>query len=529
MDSSVTPLRAADGVEPPIASARDAAAGLLLLLGLTLPWTADHLSGSRHLEVLLTTVLALGALLLAYSQRRGALAGWRINPRLTRLIGATPLVIVALVHLLFDAIYSGEHLLSVARAERWGVGIGLGLSLAGALLVLAPTAVMAWKHVTFVLGVIVAVLAVIAVVRGVGGDVLGGWELVSHIVTSLAAIAFLWLTVWRFDTHRDSAGLLLVATGFIMALGAPFFGSGSNHWNEAPSLGAWLGFTLWPALAASAWPRLSALLSRCGDKSTLYLSTASTGLGLLGAVGALTAFDVLAANFAGEVPNFLVQLLVGLIVAVGGLYGWWSLRQHPASGQRMAVLLAGICFIAAIVLAAVLAHGTTFVSPLTWLLIALPLLVIGLLTVPDSVERVRDTADAVDAATLHSQPLAVLADPAVAPEDADEALPPTETELPPVVTSADTQLVSPPTAGPRVETPLTDAANRGAAAGTNGDTWTAEQASNPKTSGKDLQAIVAEAPHLRPLVAANPATYQALLDWLGTLGDPEVDKALRHR
>jgi phosphoglycolate phosphatase-like HAD superfamily hydrolase len=41
--------------------------------------------------------------------------------------------------------------------------------------------------------------------------------------------------------------------------------------------------------------------------------------------------------------------------------------------------------------------------------------------------------------------------------------------------------------------------------------------------------IVQEAPHLRPHVARNPATYPALLDWLGALGDPEVDAALRSR
>lgn len=59
--------------------------------------------------------------------------------------------------------------------------------------------------------------------------------------------------------------------------------------------------------------------------------------------------------------------------------------------------------------------------------------------------------------------------------------------------------------------------------------WTPEAALDPRTPLADLAVIVQEAPHLRPHVARNPATYPALLDWLGALGDPDVDAALRSR
>lgn len=59
--------------------------------------------------------------------------------------------------------------------------------------------------------------------------------------------------------------------------------------------------------------------------------------------------------------------------------------------------------------------------------------------------------------------------------------------------------------------------------------YTAEQALDPSTTGLVLSQIVQEAPELRPQVAANPTTYPALLDWLGQLGDPAVDAALRNR
>jgi hypothetical protein len=59
--------------------------------------------------------------------------------------------------------------------------------------------------------------------------------------------------------------------------------------------------------------------------------------------------------------------------------------------------------------------------------------------------------------------------------------------------------------------------------------WTVAQAMDPSTPLADLARISAEAPHLRSYVAANPSTYPALLDWLGALGDPAVDAALRSR
>ncbi|MFD2028684.1 hypothetical protein [Promicromonospora aerolata] len=62
-----------------------------------------------------------------------------------------------------------------------------------------------------------------------------------------------------------------------------------------------------------------------------------------------------------------------------------------------------------------------------------------------------------------------------------------------------------------------------------GGRWTAAQALDPVTPLADLAKIVQESPHLRPQVAANPSTYPALLDWLGALGDPQVDAALRSR
>ncbi len=59
--------------------------------------------------------------------------------------------------------------------------------------------------------------------------------------------------------------------------------------------------------------------------------------------------------------------------------------------------------------------------------------------------------------------------------------------------------------------------------------FTAQQAADPSTPGETLAAIAADRPDLRPALASNPATYPGLLEWLGNLGDPAVDEALRAR
>lgn len=57
----------------------------------------------------------------------------------------------------------------------------------------------------------------------------------------------------------------------------------------------------------------------------------------------------------------------------------------------------------------------------------------------------------------------------------------------------------------------------------------AEQAADPAAGWQTLQTIVADHPELRPTVAANPAAYPELLEWLSELGDAEVDAALAAR
>ncbi|NTW38980.1 MAG: hypothetical protein HGA44_03700 [Cellulomonadaceae bacterium] len=61
------------------------------------------------------------------------------------------------------------------------------------------------------------------------------------------------------------------------------------------------------------------------------------------------------------------------------------------------------------------------------------------------------------------------------------------------------------------------------------ESFTAQQAADPATPGQTLADIAALRPDLRPVVAANPAAYPGLLEWLGSLGEPAVDAALAAR
>ncbi|MBC7289900.1 MAG: hypothetical protein H5T83_01015 [Actinotalea sp.] len=59
--------------------------------------------------------------------------------------------------------------------------------------------------------------------------------------------------------------------------------------------------------------------------------------------------------------------------------------------------------------------------------------------------------------------------------------------------------------------------------------FTRQQAADPATPPQVLADIAALRADLRPVVALNPAAYPGLLDWLGSLGEPGVDTALRRR
>lgn len=54
-------------------------------------------------------------------------------------------------------------------------------------------------------------------------------------------------------------------------------------------------------------------------------------------------------------------------------------------------------------------------------------------------------------------------------------------------------------------------------------------ANDPNTPTDILRLIATQHPELRPAVALNPGAYDALVHWLGSLNEPEVEAALEQR
>ena len=54
-------------------------------------------------------------------------------------------------------------------------------------------------------------------------------------------------------------------------------------------------------------------------------------------------------------------------------------------------------------------------------------------------------------------------------------------------------------------------------------------ATDPTTPPGTLAELAASAPEARRYIARHPAAYPGLLEWLGSLGDPAVNQALRER
>ena len=149
---------------------------------------------------------------------------------------------------------------------------------------------------------------------------------------------------------------------------------------------------------------------------------------------------------------------------------------------------AGVCVGTAIVLAWV---DEVQYPPLTWVLIFLPLGIVGVL--------LRDGY-----AAKHVAQQAERASANARPDGSDP--------LAPGMAVPSAALATP---GGRVAA-ASDAEDRALAA-------------NPWAKPDDLARLAVNRPDLRPVIAANPATPAAVVAWLASTGDPAVERALQQR
>jgi len=540
---------------------RDVVAAFALLVALPLPWDHAH-RGSDRLEVVLVTVLALLAVAAPYLRRGGVgPSSWDLlTSRRTVALACIPYFVVALVYLGLDATAPAD--------ASGGVGAGLAMGLAGATLASAPR----WAHTPAVVAGVVALGTLATPVASLAQG--APWATtVAGAFNALVVLGVLWFTVGTYLRSGDlSAGYVLLALGGAVALELVLFAGGSERpWFESVH-GQRLGLLLLPVVAAVTARRIvDDAAATAGDpdhvRAERWVAVAVRSLGLVALVAGFVALVALVRIISeGVAVPLVLRLIVGVLMVAISLAARRSLARDPRAGHVTAV--GASCVLVVLGLVVVVARaGLGTQSNVEELLVAfgLPGIVLAVLLVPSSVrelvasapETPEPEASVVDDASTGgalpdasapngSREPAEMAWTVAAPASAPARSAPTTAVSAPA-TSAPTAAVSGATAAPRAARPM-DATQqmepvRGYQAPDSTQVlppvqdappaqapgWSAGQAMDPSTPLADLARIAAEAPHLRSYVAANPATYPALLDWLGALGDPAVDAALRSR
>lgn len=547
---------------------RDVVAAFALLVALPLPWDHAH-RGSDRLEIVLATVLALLAIAAPYLRRGGVgPSSWDVlTSRRTVTLACVPYAVVAVVYLVLDALAPAD--------AAGGVGAGLAVGLAGAALAAAPR----WAHAPAVVAGVVALgtlaTPVAALVQGAPWAV---W--VVGLLNALVVLGVLWFTVGTYLRSGDLAsGYVLLALGGAVALELVLFAGGNvDPWFESVHEQR-LGLLLLPVVAGVAARRIvddaAATVDEPDDaRAARWVAVALRALGLVALVAAFVALVALVLIvFDGVSVGRVLRLVVGVLMVAVAVAARRSLARDPRAGHTTAV--GATCIVVVLGLVIVVARaGLGTQSNVEELLVAfgLPAIALAVLLVPPSVRALvasapeatePEPAQTPERATFEhgsstpASPAPATSAPATSTTDAAaQTAAPSGTAQPDAAASAPSTgtgaqpaaatAVSRPAARPmdatqqmepvrvaqapdstQVLPPVQAAPAQTAPVQAPG--WTAAQAMDPSTPLADLARISAEAPHLRSYVAANPSTYPALLDWLGALGDPAVDAALRSR
>jgi len=507
---------------------RDAAAAILLLSSLALPWDFDLEKGATgHVEVVLITIVSLFSLALPYMARVGAFGpSFTVQAAGTvRFLANIPYAILFVVYLVVDAVAGDVY-------SAKGLGAAAALGLAGAILAAQPRdseiadpnhphgVHRAWLTVVIGLGALLVLVKLVSIVMFVVQ--LGEYHLdltltLSLIVGSLLTFV---LAAWPAlgTVLRDGAWrLVLVAIGAI-AVGIYLVGAGSGI--SAPSVESMhqlsAGLILWPALGAAALAPSArwAMRADAGAGRSVWHDGAVRLLGLTIAVGALYTLGLIL-TLIGTTERgryvflviFAALLVVAAVIARSALVNNAPGAQNLAYGVAGALLLLGLINVIAIASAD---YSTVFGSDLA-ISFGLPLSLGVLLAVP-AVRAARARAALAPRPTGYpGQPLAQpLAQPTAQP--AWPTTPPSTQSTPPPPPPP------PPAAAPILPPPPPPPVSADVAA-----------AMDPRTAPAILAELAARAPETHVFLARNPSTYPALVAWLGELGDPAVTAALRQR
>ncbi|GEN80455.1 DUF7937 domain-containing protein [Actinotalea fermentans] len=476
---------------------RDALAALLLVLGLTLPWDYG-LDGLGRLEVVVITAISLVSLLAAYLARAGAY-GPRLDVRragLLRFALNVPYLVMVLGFLVGDA-FEGDSPELVG-----GVGAGLAVGLAGAVLAMAPRATelgganpvdRGWLTVPAVIGGVAAVwvlAGLLVFVLGDGADYYSSAELVRVLLTVLLGPAVLALGVVGLLRRDEGWRLALAAVAATPVLLYLVADAGTAPGVLVESVHALPGgLVFWPAVAAaaaapSARRAMRVTRARWADAAGRVLSVAIVVAAVDLLVSLLTIAD------SEEEGLWVVLTVVALLYLVAAVQARTFLREGRRVSPVVALAVAGALFLLGVV-AVLLLLGSEW-SGVTEIDL---LLALGLPAAYTGVVLAHLSQDARGA----------LGHPAVA-EPPAWAAPPS----------------SPGAAG-------VGAAGAGAAEQDAAVAYAVRQAQDPATPQATLADLATRVPATRVHIARHPAAYPDLLDWLAALGDPEVSRAVAER
>jgi hypothetical protein len=471
---------------------RDAVALVLLLVSFGMPWTHTD-SATGKVYVILATLVSVVSLALPYLLRGGVLpSSWgNAEVRVVRLLASLPYLAVVLVTLVIDYVGGG-------LSGTDGVGVGVAIGLAGALLAAqprhaesaGPADAVLWRAVAVGLGVVILALSVLSLTLAlvdVGSRLewSGVTLLVLHMAFFVLVPGMAILGLARGDGGWRDALVVLGVVGLLASLwlsGAEGVVGGS--WSVR-NLGPVVLF--WPALGAAAAATSLAQTTRM-QPGALRWVTLATRLFLVTVVIAVLGVAQSGVALAGSEIGRGIEitvLVLSLIVLAAALVGRNALRRDPRQGRTVALAAAGLIAVVGLVQAAVMGESepslldqVDVVTISAWLVFAAT--VIAVLTAPTAIRR--EFGSVLDDVSAPGNP-------------------------------------APPSAPVAATVPAAPSAPR----------YTATVASDPTTPLQVLADIAAEHPSLRPYVAANPSAYPELLTWLGQLGDPAVDDALRRR
>ena len=560
---------------------RDALAALFLLVSLALTWQGI-LEGKAtdRIEVILITVLSVLSIGIPYLARLGVFpATWTVREvRNLKLAANAPYVILVLVYIVIDII---------KYEDGKGIGSAAALGLVGAIIAASPRQAelgpadqdqepaVIWKKIVLGTGGFVAFgfasSLVLFFVQLIDSSGLEAIPVILAFVKFAFTAAFALYLVYQIAIKQSEAWRIFGVALSIVIIVLFVFGAGDE--STLPKLTG-VGFV---ALDSFLGGVIAAPLSLIGGVGAFFIPAfvaAASSPALLRGVGPAksdinTWFEVIKATLLyvsliagavainsllalfisgdkiyGDKPTavWITSAILGAAIVAAVLYAYQAFTRNAVQGRVIVLVALGLTFVLGLVIL-IIAPSINDQKFLTagHLILAFGLPIIGAYAFfapkavreyfthnRPAVQNVNPAAYQWNAAQ-NNQPVAPPSGqfaspvagpgPVTAPTAPVTPVTPVEAQVPGQPQEPAQLQGQPQETAPVVEnTP---------SAPTHG--YTAQQASDASTPAAILAQIAQEAPELRVNLAQNPATYPALLEWLGNLNDPQINEALRNR